>query len=72
MIASVDAGRIPASIYSDSAIFALERDRLFPRAWQFLAHESEIPNAGAFIVRASSTTSSNPPFCLLQIAPRAV
>ena len=51
VIANVDAGRIPASIYSDPAIFALERERLFPRTWQFLAHESEIPDPGDYVVR---------------------
>ncbi len=51
VIANVDAGRIPASIYSDPDIFALERERLFPRTWQFLAHESEIPEPGDYVVR---------------------
>jgi phenylpropionate dioxygenase-like ring-hydroxylating dioxygenase large terminal subunit len=51
VIASVDDGRIPASIYSDPAIFALERERLFPRTYQFLAHESEVPKPGDFVVR---------------------
>ena len=51
VIANVDAGRIPASIYSDPEIFALERERLFPRTWQFLAHESEIPEPGDYVVR---------------------
>ena len=51
VIANVDAGRIPASIYSDPAIFELERERLFPRTWQFLAHESEISSPGDYVVR---------------------
>jgi phenylpropionate dioxygenase-like ring-hydroxylating dioxygenase large terminal subunit len=44
-------GRPPAAIYSSDGIHALERARLFPRTWQFLAHESEIPAAGDFVVR---------------------
>ena len=36
-------GRLQAGIYSDPELFALERERLFTRTWQFLAHESELP-----------------------------
>jgi phthalate 3,4-dioxygenase subunit alpha len=49
--ASVRAGRFPAAIYSDDGIFALERERLFSRTWQFLAHESEIPQPGDYVLR---------------------
>lgn len=51
LLASVRRGRFPAGIYSDPEIFALERERLFNRTWQFLAHESEIPGPGDFVVR---------------------
>ena len=51
MTASVRAGRFPAAIYSDDGIFALERERLFSRTWQFLAHESEIPQPGDYVLR---------------------
>ncbi|HEX9064627.1 MAG TPA: Rieske 2Fe-2S domain-containing protein [Streptosporangiaceae bacterium] len=51
VIANVRQGMIPAYIYNDAGIFALERDRLFGRAWVFLAHESEIPAAGDYVVR---------------------
>jgi phenylpropionate dioxygenase-like ring-hydroxylating dioxygenase large terminal subunit len=47
----VRAGRFPAGIYSDPDLHVAERELLFSRAWQFLAHESEIPNAGDFVVR---------------------
>ena len=42
---------IPAHVYGDPEIFALERDRLFARSWVFLAHESEIPDPGDYVVR---------------------
>jgi phthalate 3,4-dioxygenase alpha subunit len=51
VLASVGRGRFPAGIYSDPAIFELERERLFSRTWQFLAHESEVPATGDFVVR---------------------
>jgi hypothetical protein len=47
----VRQGMIPAHIYGDPEIFALGRDRLFTRAWVFLAHESEIPDPGDYVVR---------------------
>jgi phthalate 3,4-dioxygenase subunit alpha len=51
LLADVRRGFIPAHIYNDQEIFALERDRLFSRAWVFLAHESEIPAPGDYVVR---------------------
>lgn len=47
----VRRGMIPAHIYNDADIFALERDRVFGRTWMFLAHESEIPAPGDYVVR---------------------
>ena len=51
VVSDVRRGMIPAHIYGDPEIFALERDRLFTRAWVFLAHESEIPDPGDYVVR---------------------
>lgn len=51
LAADLAIGSYQAGIYSDPDIFELERTRLFSRSWQFLAHESEIPNRGDFVVR---------------------
>lgn len=51
VLADVRAGMIPAHIYNDSEIFALEKERLFARTWLFVAHESEIPQSGDYVVR---------------------
>jgi phthalate 3,4-dioxygenase subunit alpha len=51
VLADVRQGMVPAHIYNDSEIFTLERDRLFSQAWVFLAHESEIPAPGDYVVR---------------------
>jgi phenylpropionate dioxygenase-like ring-hydroxylating dioxygenase large terminal subunit len=48
---NVRRGMIPAHIYNDAELFALEKERLFSRAWTFVAHESEIPQDGDYVVR---------------------
>jgi phenylpropionate dioxygenase-like ring-hydroxylating dioxygenase large terminal subunit len=48
---NVRRGLIPAHIYNDKELFALEKERLFSRAWTFVAHESEIPQEGDYVVR---------------------
>ena len=47
----IGRGMVPAHIYSDPGVFELERERLFGRAWVFLAHESEIRSPGDYVVR---------------------
>lgn len=44
-------GRIPASVHTDPDVYQLELRRLFARTWLFVAHESEIPDPGDFVVR---------------------
>ncbi len=51
VVNDVRAGRFPAGIYSDPELFGLERERLFSRTWQYLAHESEVPEPGDYVVR---------------------
>ena len=45
-------GEIPAAIFNDPGIFALEREKVFARAWVYLGHESEIPEPGDYVLRA--------------------
>jgi PAH dioxygenase large subunit len=47
----INRGEVPSWIYNDPEIFRLEKERLFTRAWVYLAHESEIPAPGDFVVR---------------------
>lgn len=44
----VSRDQIAADVYSDPAIFKLEMERLFTRAWLYVGHESQILNAGDF------------------------
>jgi phenylpropionate dioxygenase-like ring-hydroxylating dioxygenase large terminal subunit len=51
LLSDVRRGMIPAHIYNDRAVFELEKERIFGRAWVFVAHESEIPRNGDYVVR---------------------
>lgn len=51
LVRDIDQGLIPAAVYSDPDLFALERRRVFGRAWVLLAHTSEIPDPGDYVVR---------------------
>ena len=41
-------------IFTDPSIFREEQERLFSKVWQFVCHESELPNSGDF--RSAPTT----------------
>lgn len=45
----IEPGRVHRRVYTDPAIFNLEMERLFGRAWLFVGHESQIKNPGDFI-----------------------
>lgn len=51
MLEDVRRGMIPAYVYNDEDVYQLEKERVFERSWVFLAHESEIPDPGDYVVR---------------------
>jgi phenylpropionate dioxygenase-like ring-hydroxylating dioxygenase large terminal subunit len=42
---------VPAKFMNDPEVHKFERERVFGRTWVFLAHESEIPDAGDYVIR---------------------
>lgn len=47
--ALVADGRVHRRVYADPAIFELEQERIFGRAWLYVGHESQVPEPGDFV-----------------------
>ncbi|MGV3770970.1 MAG: aromatic ring-hydroxylating oxygenase subunit alpha [Sphingobium phenoxybenzoativorans] len=41
---------IPATRYTDPAFFELEKEKMWPKVWQFAAREEELPEPGDYVV----------------------
>lgn len=44
-------GLLPVEVFNDEAVFQAEMQRIFAKAWVFVAHESEIRNKGDYVLR---------------------
>ena len=77
IVGDIEQGMIPASVYSDDDIFELERERVFGKAWIFLAHESEVPEPGDYVhvpaggIHGFKSESGQPASMLLHFSPGA-
>lgn len=49
--ASINKGFLPIDIFNDDAVFRAEMERIYTRNWIFIAHETEIPNSGDYVLR---------------------
>lgn len=45
----VEPGRVHRRVYTDPDVFELEMERIFGRAWLYVGHESQVPNAGDYV-----------------------
>ena len=48
-LVNADASLIGRKVWSDSAVYELEKQAIFGRAWLFLGHESQIPEVDDFV-----------------------
>lgn len=44
-------GKLLAKVYNEPAVFEMEKDNIFTKTWMFLAHETELPDPGDYVVR---------------------
>jgi phenylpropionate dioxygenase-like ring-hydroxylating dioxygenase large terminal subunit len=47
-----ETGILDRSIFTDEAIYRLELQRIFARAWNFICHESQLPETGSFFLNS--------------------
>ena len=45
----IEPGRVHRRVYTDPDIFEFEMERIFGRAWLFVGHMSQVPQAGDFV-----------------------
>jgi nitrite reductase/ring-hydroxylating ferredoxin subunit len=48
---ALDQGALPARVFNDTDVHALELERVFARSWVFMGHETEIPSPGDYALR---------------------
>ena len=47
--ALVQADRVHRDLYIDPDLFALEQEHFFANTWNYVGHDSQLPNAGDYL-----------------------
>lgn len=47
----LDEGLVHSDVYASPDVFELEMEKIFHNGWVYIGHESEIPDAGDYVVR---------------------
>lgn len=47
----IEKGQLPGRLVANAQLHELEAERVFGRSWAFLAHETEVPEPGDYVVR---------------------
>jgi choline monooxygenase len=47
-----DAWTLPSVLYTDSNVFAAEKEKIFSRKWQVVGHSSQVSNPGDYFTTA--------------------
>jgi len=58
----IQPDRVHRSVYTDPEIFDLEMENIFHSTWQYVAHDSQVPNSGDYL----STTIGNQPMLVVR------
>lgn len=45
-----ETGQVDRRIFSDPDVYQLELERIFARSWNFVCHESQLPDSGSFFL----------------------
>lgn len=49
-LVNIERGRISREIFSAQAVYDDELERIFPKSWLFIGHESQVPEPGDYIL----------------------
>ncbi|MGY6258920.1 hypothetical protein ACXIVK_36365 [Paraburkholderia caledonica] len=47
-----DQGKISRRIYRDPDIYQMELRKIFTKTWNFICHETQLPNSGDYVTKA--------------------